>query len=129
MAYGKRFGSRISPYIDMELHAAKSATVRGDHAKSFYHLERAHVLGQPSTAEHVRVHFLMLIWAIRQRRVGEVLGQILRIVGAATKTAFGLVPHGNTGGSNVLPFKSMPVPPDLAAIITAAREGSHQRGG
>lgn len=128
MVHSRGFARRIRRDVDIELLAAKTATLRGDQAKSFHHLERAPVLGQASTAEHVRVHFQMLIWAIRQRRVGEVLGQILRIVGAATKTAFGLVPHGNTGGSDVPPYKSMPVPPDLAALIMAAREGSRRAG-
>jgi hypothetical protein len=42
-------------------------------------------------------------------------------VGAATKTAFGLVPTGNTGGSNVSPIKPMPVPADLRIIIQRAQ--------
>jgi hypothetical protein len=63
----------------------------------------------------------MLAWAVKQRDVGEALGQLLRIVGAATMTAFGLVPHGNTGGANVSPIKPMPIPHDLEAILLKAR--------
>lgn len=88
---------------------------------AFVHLERAHVLGQESTLQHVRVHWLMFLWGLRRRNARECLGQVLRIFGAATKTAAGLVPSGNTGGSNVSPFKPMPVPPDLAIIIEEAR--------
>jgi hypothetical protein len=33
---------------------------------------------------------------LRQRDGKAIAGQVLRIVGAATKTAFGLVPIGNT---------------------------------
>ena len=47
----------------------------------------------------------------------EIAGQCLRIVGAATKTAIGLIPAGNTGGSNVGPFTRVPVPEDLADIL------------
>jgi hypothetical protein len=47
----------------------------------------------------------------------EVFGQIFRIVGAATKTPFGIVPQGNTGGANVSPFKKMPIDPELANLI------------
>jgi hypothetical protein len=43
----------------------------------------------------------------------------LRIVGAATKTAFGLVPIGTTGGANVSPLKPMPVAGDLAEVLAA----------
>ena len=35
-------------------------------------------------------------------------------------TALKAVPHGNTGGSNVSAFRSMPVPDDLATLIAAA---------
>jgi hypothetical protein len=58
---------------------------------------------------------------VKQKDVREALGQMLRIVGAATMTAFGLVPHGNTGGANVSPIKPMSIPDDLEAIILEAR--------
>jgi len=63
----------------------------------------------------------MFLWSIRQQNISECLGQLLRIVGASMGTAFGLVPQGNTGGTNVNPFKSLPIPPDLAALIEEAR--------
>jgi len=85
-------------------------------------IENAHVLGQASTYLHTKVHVLMLLWAMRQVNFKEGLGQIMRIVGAATKTAIGFIPAGNTGGSNVSPFKVLPVPPKLAAIITKASQ-------
>src|SRR5690554_7128041 len=49
------------------------------------------------------------------------------IVGAATKTAFGLVPSGNTGGADVSPFKKMPIDPKLAALIQKAKSRSEER--
>ena len=115
------FGIRIRPFVAAELRAALEAETGGDARASFRHLERAHVLGQASTVHHVRVHWLMLRWAVRHRRAREGLGQLLRIVGAATKTAVGLVPPGNTGGANVSAIRPMPVPPDLAAAIREAR--------
>jgi Protein of unknown function (DUF3703) len=117
----RTFGHAIRPYVQTELRAAFAAEARRQPIVAFHHLERAHVLGQASTVEHVRVHWKMLRWGLRQRNVRECGGQILRIVGAATKTAFGLVPHGNTGGANVSPFKCMPVPPDLDRIIQRSR--------
>ena len=115
------FGRRIRPYVESEILAAYQAEARGKPEVAFSHLERAHILGQTSTVEHVRVHCHMFLWGIRQRNVRETLGQLLRIVGAATGTAFGLVPKGNTGGTNVNSFKSMPIPPELAALIAKAR--------
>ncbi len=115
------FGRRIRPYVERELVAARQAETRGQPDLAFSHLERAHVLGQSSTVEHVRAHWHMLLWGIRQRNFSECLGQLLRIVRAATSTAVGLVPQGNTGGSNVSPFKRMPLPPELAARIEEVR--------
>ena len=122
------FGPRIRPHVENELLAARQAETRGQPDIAFSHLERAHILGQASTVEHVRVHWHMLLWGIRQRNVRECLGQLLRIVGAAIGTAAGLVPLGNTGGTNVNPFKPMPIPPELAALIKEARTSGTSPG-
>jgi hypothetical protein len=116
-----RFGNRIRPRVSDEIGQALEAERRGDAGSAFVHLQRAHVLGQASTREHVRAHWHMLRWSIRHRRRGEFLGQLLRIAGAAGKTAFGLVPAGNTGGSDISPFRRLPVPADLATIIEDCR--------
>lgn len=114
-----RFADNIRPYVDAELRAARAGG-----PDAFRHLERAHVLGQESTREHVRVHWHMLRWGLAHGDAREVFGQIFRMIGAATKTFAGLVPAGNSGGANVSPFKPMPVDPELAEIIRKAREGA-----
>lgn len=115
------FGRRIRPSVEREILAAYQAEEQGRPDSAFSHLERAHILGQTSTVEHVRVHWHMFLWGIRHRNLSECLGQLIRIVGAAIGTSLGLVPQGNTGGTNVNPFQSMPIPPDLAALIEKAR--------
>ncbi|HSQ51777.1 MAG TPA: DUF3703 domain-containing protein [Nitrospiraceae bacterium] len=115
------FSRRIRPYVEREILAAHQAEAGGKPDVAFSHLERAHILGQTSTVEHVRVHWHMFLWSIRQQNIRECLGQLLRIVGASMGTAFGLVPQGNTGGTNINPFKSLPIPPDLATLIEEAR--------
>ncbi|MGD9968224.1 MAG: DUF3703 domain-containing protein [Hyphomonadaceae bacterium] len=115
------FANQIRSHVDHELARAAPAERAGDAAAGFRHLERAHVLGQASTVQHVRAHWAMLIWALRHRAPREVRGQITRLIGAATKTWIGLIPSGNTGGANVSAFKAMPIPGDLADIIAAAR--------
>lgn len=117
----RTFTKRISPFVEVELENAKQAKSAGDPQQEFAYLERAHVLGQESTYWHVKVHALMLLWAARNSSAREALGQVFRIFGAATKTAFGLVPQGNTGGANVSPFKKMPIAPELAALIQRAK--------
>jgi hypothetical protein len=96
---GNLFQAANQALSHAELKAGALAEAMGDMSMSFAHLVRAHVPGQASTGEHVRVHVRMLAWTVKQRDAGEALGQMMRIVGAATITAFGLVPHGNTGGA------------------------------
>ncbi|MEQ1535162.1 MAG: DUF3703 domain-containing protein [Burkholderiaceae bacterium] len=115
------FAHNIRPFVDAELQTATALSAQGQVQPAFTHLERAHVLGQAATAHHVRVHWRMFLWGLQQRNAKECLGQLLRIAGAATKTAFGLVPHGNTGGANVSPFKPMSLPPELEMRIKQAR--------
>lgn len=93
----------------------------GDLTAAFRHLERAHVLGQSITADHTRVHWRMLKIGWKRRDAQEVFGQIIRIIGAATKTAFGIYPKGNTGGTDVYFFRPMPIPEDLQAILDRSR--------
>lgn len=112
------FARNIRPHVQAELSAAASAGENG-----FQHLERAHILGQASTREHVRVHWHMLRWGWRQRDLRQVMGQVVRLIGAATGTVIGLVPTGNSGGANVSPFRRMPIEPGLAAIISRAQSG------
>lgn len=115
------FGALINPYVELELAAARVAELGGDPLSGFRHLERAHILGQQSTKQHVRVHLHMLIWGIRRHDPREVAGQILRVIGAATGTWAGLVPRGNTGGANVGALKPMAIPDDLADQMAKAR--------
>lgn len=113
------FGKHIEPAVTAEFAAASAADAST--TSSFRHLERAHVLGQASTVQHVRVHIQMLLWAVRHRAPREAVGQMLRIIGAATKTAMGWIPTGNTGGANISPFKPLPVPADLQQVLDEAR--------
>ncbi|WOB05939.1 DUF3703 domain-containing protein [Piscinibacter gummiphilus] len=120
------FAQRIRPRVRHELQAAAAADRAGHQDAAFRHLERAHVLGQASTVEHVRAHVHMLLWALRHRRARETWGQLMRIVGAATKTVF-WIPVGNTGGADISPFRRLPVAPDLAQAIRDARTADAPR--
>ncbi|HET9025034.1 MAG TPA: DUF3703 domain-containing protein [Burkholderiaceae bacterium] len=121
------FRTRIRPSVEAELDAARAAEDQGSPALSFARLERAHVLGQASTRLHLRVHGHMLVWGLRRHSAREMFGQVLRLVGAATKTPLGLVPTGNTGGANVSPIRRMAIAPELQRLIDAARSGTIAR--
>ncbi len=110
----------LAEFIDREIEDAEICIAAEDAEGAFRHLERAHVLGQSSTYQHTRIHWLMLKHGIRQRDAKEIAGQVLRIGGAATKTPLGIYPKGNTGGAGVSPFRPMPIGEDLEAILNAA---------
>lgn len=116
----EEFCKNIKKHIDVEIEAASELIRLGTLESAFYHLERAHVLGQTITFEHTRVHWLMLKIGWRKRDIREIFGQIIRIIGASTKTPFGIYPTGNTGGANVWFFKPMPIPDDLERMIKKA---------
>ncbi|MFZ8200195.1 DUF3703 domain-containing protein [Alteromonas portus] len=126
MFKAKNFTRNIRPYVEAELAYAHKMQNQNNQKCAFTHLENAHVLGQASTSLHVKVHVQMLLWAVKQGNIGEFFGQLLRIVGAATKTVFGLVPHGNTGGANVSPFKAMPIKANLKTILEKAHSNENK---
>lgn len=112
---------KIKKYIDLEVEKAGKLIAENELETAFHHLERAHILGQAITYEHTRVHFLMLKIGWKRKDWREILGQLFRIIGASTKTPFGIYPTGNTGGANVSQFKPMTVPADLQAILSRTK--------
>jgi hypothetical protein len=115
------YANRIKPHVHAELSAARTAEARGEFSTAFRHLERAHVLGQAATVEHVRVHWRMFRFALRNGRRAEAYGQAWRLLAASLFTAPGLVPEGNTGGADVSGLRRLPVPDDLRQALDAAR--------
>jgi protein tyrosine phosphatase (PTP) superfamily phosphohydrolase (DUF442 family) len=103
--------------FDHELAIASKLMRHGRRSEAFRALERAHVLGQDYVVPHVLAHFFMLRVEMQRRNVLAMLGQALRIVLGAVGSAVGIVPRGNTGGTNVSMFKNMPIEPDVAALM------------
>jgi hypothetical protein len=99
-----------------ELEAADTATVGRQIEVAFHHLERAHILSQRHTLEHVHVHWLMLRLAASAGAWREVIGQCTRIVAAALFSRI-WVPIGNTGRAHVSAVKPMSVPDDLRSVL------------
>lgn len=103
--------------FDNEIALAKELIASGDLEASFPHLERAHVIGQAFAVPHATSHWLMLGVEVRRRRVTAIFGQVVRIVLGMLGSAIGVVPTGNTGGTDISMFKRMPVEPELQNII------------
>lgn len=103
--------------FDARLVAGDDALRAGRSAEAMAHYEAAHILGQAWTGPHVRGHVAMLCWALRERRVREIMGQVTRIVAAAL---FTWLPRGNPGSTRVRALARGPVPDDLARLLARA---------
>lgn len=111
---------RLRGAYEAELLAASEAMVAGQVEAAFHHLERAHILSQRHTLEHVRVHWRMLRLGLAMSAWREVFGQSTRIVAAALFSRI-WVPIGNTGRANVSALKPMPVPDELRPMLEPDR--------
>lgn len=109
----------LMPYFEKELKDANSYLQNSNPQKSWYHLERAHIIGQKYPYEHSLVHCKMLLFGIKIKSSKEILGQIPRLIFGGVKSFVGYIPIGNTGGSNVPPLKPMEIPNDIQEIIKA----------
>ncbi|WP_194715854.1 DUF3703 domain-containing protein [Noviherbaspirillum soli] len=104
-----------------EMAAARHDILAGRLDSGMRHLGTAHVLGQYHVLPHCWTHWMMLRVAYKRRRYADVCGQAVRIILGAFGSLIGIVPRGNTGGSDVGMFKSMPIDPGLKALIKRDR--------
>lgn len=102
---------------EYEIHAARQLIHAGDLEQALKRLETAHVLGQRHVVRHVQTHWLMLKIGFQRNSAREVSGQLLRIVLGAIGSCIGIVPTGNTGGTNVGIFKRMPIANELQKLL------------
>jgi Protein of unknown function (DUF3703) len=107
----------VRDHFERALSGAKAAAGEGRYADAWPLLERAHVLGQAHAGPHVRAHWAMLGCGLRQRNAREIVGQIVRLLVAAPASLAGVLPVGNTGGSDVPMTEPMPIADDLRAIL------------
>lgn len=108
---------RLRHYYLRELVQYRAAFRQGNLVHAWYHLERAHVIGQSYPYEHTYAHWLMLRFGIALKDAKEVLGQIPRLLVGGVKSFVGQIPLGNTGGANVPPLRPMPLPEDIQALF------------
>jgi hypothetical protein len=105
--------------FDREIQFGRQLIAAGDPDRALGHLERAHVIGQTFVATHAKAHWLMFTLEMRRRRVAGVYGQAVRLVLGVVGSAVGVVPIGNTGGTDISMFKRLPIAPELQELIDA----------
>lgn len=103
--------------FDSEMAAAQNRYDRGQFDQAYKHLEVAHVLGQRYVVPHIVTHWGMLQIGLKRRSPNEVIGQGVRIVLGAIGSAVGVVPIGNTGGTNISMFKRLPIDPAIRNLV------------
>lgn len=107
----------LKQFYQAELTSARQATAEGNFTQAFAHLERAHILSQRFALAHVATHLRMLKLGWRTRDAREVRGQLTRAIAALFFSRI-CVPVGNTGRANVSALAPMPLPEDLARVLT-----------
>lgn len=114
--------SKIETFFYQEIELAKKNIAEKNFESAFRHLERAHVLGQSFVSLHSVAHYHMLRHAIFSANIKEIIGQIIRLPLGVIGSAVGIVPVGNTGGSNVSMFKKMPIEKEIKEIMQLDKE-------
>ena len=109
----------LVPYFDTEITEARLSLMSHNLQNCWYHLERAHIIGQKYPYSHSYVHWKMLLFGFKIKSVKEILGQIPRLLVGGVKSFVGHIPVGNTGGANVPPLRSMEIPSDIQKILNA----------
>lgn len=107
----------LGEYYQKELSRYKIFLDSGQLEQAWYHLERAHILGQTYPKEHSYVHWKMLQFGFAIKSWKEIKGQILRLIFGGVKSFIGKIPVGNSGGANVPPLQPMEIPMDLTNIL------------
>lgn len=102
--------------FQQEMEKAQGFYQQSKFEQSFYHLERAHILGQSYIIPHILSHWWMLKLGFKLGNNKEIIGQIMRILASILFSRI-WVPKGNTGGANVSPIKPMPIPDDLNKLL------------
>lgn len=103
----------LNQYFEKEIKQFSVFFKKSDFQNAWYHLERAHILGQAYPFTHSRVHWLMLIFGFKTKNTKEILGQLPRLFFGGVKSFVGVIPVGNTGGTNIPPLKPLPIPAEL----------------
>jgi hypothetical protein len=104
-----------------EISQALKARRQQQWQQAWYHLERAHIVGQTQFLWHLQSHWQMLKLAADQSNWTEIRGQLLRLVLTPVGHFTGRLPLGNPGSSRYPVLAPQPVPDDLQQILQSSK--------
>lgn len=110
--------ARLKPIFEKELSLYLASLNKNDVQKAWYHLERAHIIGQRYPYEHTLTHWNMLLLGWHTKRIKEVFGQIIRLLLGAPFSLINKIPVGNVGSSRVSMVKPQPMPRDIEVWLS-----------
>lgn len=117
MKFNTTIPKKLLPYFEKEMEVANCEFQKGNYQNSWYHLERAHIIGQKYPWQHSYAHYKMLVFGIKIKNVKEIIGQIPRLLVGSIKSFVNIIPVGNTGGANVPPLRPMEIPEDIQKMF------------
>ena len=120
MRFNTKMPASLKPFYNKELESYSEHFVNRNLQNAWYHLERAHIIGQQFPCQHTYVHFKMLQFGFKIKSTKEVIGQMPRLLVGGIKSFVGKIPVGNPGGANVPPLKSFPIEQEIQDIFAKA---------
>jgi len=105
-----------------EIKRALTARRQQQWQAAWYHLERAHILGQQDFMLHWHSHWLMLKLAADQINWPEIRGQVLRLLLTPVGHITGRLPPGNPGSSRYPVLQASAVPDDLQVYLRKSEQ-------
>jgi len=105
--------------VEQEMTLHRAARRAGNPQSAWQALERAHIVSRPFFGLHLASHGRMLGFAIALGAFREAAGQIFRLALVRFGSLSGRLPVGNAGRARISAFRPVPVPLDLAELISS----------
>ena len=122
MKLNTKMPESLKPFYVEELVRYGIAWNRQEVDTAWYHLERAHIIGQRYPFQHTETHWKMFLLGIQTRNFKEIVGQLIRLVFGALLSFINKIPIGNVGSSRVSMIKSQPIPEDLQKLLAGVEK-------
>lgn len=108
----------LKAFYKNELNCYKTALNKDHLDSAWYHIERAHIIGQRYPLEHTKTHWKMLSLGWKTNDLKEILGQVIRLLLGAPFSLINKIPVGNVGSSRVSMIKPQRIPEDILEVFS-----------